>query len=377
MIHELSAIAEFVINNFIHIWPYLMVSIPLAVALQVSNVSKHIRKAFVSRPLVAILLATLVGAFSPFCSCSVVPIITSLLISGVPLGPVMAFWIASPAMDPEVFVLSIGVVGFDLAVARLVATLVLSLSGGFIAHGLEQRGFFADGILREQRRTLPWWASVRRVLQTPLTFAMSSFGTGSAAVAAPGCCGTAVPMAVSSTAGSCGCGSSIPLPLVERPSACGCGSSAPLSPSACGCGSEPLPLKTRIFRETINTTRMILKFMLIAFVLEALITFYIPQDAVVTVLGNKNPLAIVLAGLIGVPMYTSNLAALPLVEGLLGQGMLPGAALAFLIAGPTTTIPAMSAVYGITKPRVFLLYVSLALFGSIILGYGYQLLLAF
>jgi uncharacterized membrane protein YraQ (UPF0718 family) len=122
---------------------------------------------------------------------------------------------------------------------------------------------------------------------------------------------------------------------------------------------------------------MILKFMLIAFVLEALITFYIPQDAVVTVLGNKNPLAIVLAGLIGVPMYTSNLAALPLVEGLLGQGMLPGAALAFLIAGPTTTIPAMSAVYGITKPRVFLLYVSLALFGSIILGYGYQLLLAF
>jgi uncharacterized membrane protein YraQ (UPF0718 family) len=307
----------------------------------------------------------------------VVPIITSLLISGVPLGPVMAFWIASPAMDPEVFVLSIGVVGFDLAVARLVATLVLSLSGGFIAHGLEQRGFFADGILREQRRTLPWWASVRRVLQTPLTFAMSSFGTGSAAVAAPGCCGTAVPMAVSSTAGSCGCGSSIPLPLVERPSACGCGSSAPLSPSACGCGSEPLPLKTRIFRETINTTRMILKFMLIAFVLEALITFYIPQDAVVTVLGNKNPLAIVLAGLIGVPMYTSNLAALPMVEGLLGQGMLPGAALAFLIAGPTTTIPAMSAVYGITKPRVFFLYVGLALFGSIILGYGYQLLLAF
>jgi uncharacterized membrane protein YraQ (UPF0718 family) len=122
---------------------------------------------------------------------------------------------------------------------------------------------------------------------------------------------------------------------------------------------------------------MILKFMLIAFVLEALITFYVPQDAVVTALGNKNPLAIVLAGLIGVPMYTSNLAALPLVEGLLGQGMLPGAALAFLIAGPTTTIPAMSAVYGITKPRVFLLYVSLALFGSIILGYGYQLLLAF
>jgi uncharacterized protein len=45
------------------------------------------------------------------------------------------------------------------------------------------------------------------------------------------------------------------------------------------------------------------------------------------------------------------------------QEMLPGAALAFLIAGATTTIPAMTAVYGITKPRVFA-------------GYGYQMLLS-
>lgn len=48
-------------------------------------------------------------------------------------------------------------------------------------------------------------------------------------------------------------------------------------------------------------------------------------------------------------MYTSNLAALLLVVGLFEQGMFPGATLAFLVAGPTTTIPARTAVYGIAK----------------------------
>ena len=67
---------------------------------------------------------------------------------------------------------------------------------------------------------------------------------------------------------------------------------------------------------------------------------------------------------------------MPLVGGLLEQGMLPGAALAFLIAGATTTIPAMTAVYGITKPRVFAVYALSVLIGAIIAGYGYQLLLS-
>jgi uncharacterized membrane protein YraQ (UPF0718 family) len=83
-----------------------------------------------------------------------------------------------------------------------------------------------------------------------------------------------------------------------------------------------------------------------------------------------------MAALIGVPVYTSNLTAMPLMSGLMAQGMLPGAALAFLISGPATTIPAMSAVYGIAKPRVFMVYISLILVSAVVLGYGYQWLLS-
>ena len=118
---------------------------------------------------------------------------------------------------------------------------------------------------------------------------------------------------------------------------------------------------------------MVVKFMALAFFLEALITLYVPDEWIAGLLGHQNPWAILTAALLGVPVYTSNLAALPMVSGLLAQGMNPAAALAFLIAGPTTTLPAMAAVWGLTTRRVFALYVSFSLVGAVLLGYVYSL----
>jgi uncharacterized membrane protein YraQ (UPF0718 family) len=114
---------------------------------------------------------------------------------------------------------------------------------------------------------------------------------------------------------------------------------------------------------------MVIKFMALAFFLEALIILYIPAEWIVGIMGQGNAWAIITAALLGVPTYTSNLSALPMVSGLLVQGMSPAAALAFLIAGPTTTLPAMAAVWSLVSHRVFVLYVSFALVGAIILGY--------
>jgi hypothetical protein len=119
---------------------------------------------------------------------------------------------------------------------------------------------------------------------------------------------------------------------------------------------------------------MMVKFMALAFLLEALIVLYVPSAWIVTWLGGQNSWAIISAALIGVPVYTTELAALPLIGGLLTQGMDPGAALAFLIAGPTTTLPAMAAVWGLVSRRVFALYVGFSLFGAILMGYAYSLL---
>jgi uncharacterized membrane protein YraQ (UPF0718 family) len=91
-------------------------------------------------------------------------------------------------------------------------------------------------------------------------------------------------------------------------------------------------------------------------------------------LGGHNPLVIVTAAFLGVPTYTTSLTALPMISGLLTQGMSPAAALAFLVAGPTTTLPAMAAVWPLVARRVFVLYISFALLGAILIGYIYQFL---
>ena len=121
---------------------------------------------------------------------------------------------------------------------------------------------------------------------------------------------------------------------------------------------------------------MVVKFMTLAFLLTALIKLYVPEQWVAGLLGAQNPLAIPTAALLGVPVYTSNMTALPMINGLLAQGMNPSAALAFLIAGPITTLPAMAAVWGLASRRVFALYVSLSLLGAVVLGYLHSLVQA-
>jgi len=111
------------------------------------------------------------------------------------------------------------------------------------------------------------------------------------------------------------------------------------------------------------------RWLLLAFLLEALITRYVPQETIAAVLGSESRFAIPLSALVGVPLYLGNLSALPIVKGLLVQGMQPGAAIAFLIAGPVTTIPAMTAVWGVVRRPVFVLYLAISLVGAALLGY--------
>ena len=150
MIAELEFFVRFVVENLIQIWPYLLITIPIAVAVQFSGASKFIRHALSAKPMIAILLATAVGTFSPLCSCTVIPVVAALLIGGVPLAPVMAFWVASPSMDPEIFFLSVALIGWELAVWRLAATLVLSLGAGYITQFATTHQWLGDQILRER-----------------------------------------------------------------------------------------------------------------------------------------------------------------------------------------------------------------------------------
>lgn len=399
---EMVRIGNFIFESFLHIWPYLVVTIPLAVAINMSGASKYIKRAFAAKPFTAIVLATLVGAFSPFCSCGVIPVIASLLISGVPLAPVMSFWIASPSMDPEIFFLSVGMIGWELAVWRLAATLVLSFAAGLITHMVMERGWLGQPILRSRKSTpvqssfelikTGWNQLKSRITRPdPATHAAGATASPSETLLqlAPVLQSTSLAPAAAGTASCESCSPEAtlrplqpiqPAGIITGVSDSGCCNSQPVESACCdsqpagsACCDDSASFKSRLFKETLGATWMVGKFMALAFILEALITFYVPESWITNTLGAQSPLAIFSAALLGVPAYTTSLTALPMISGLLNQGMNPAAAIAFLIAGPITTLPAMAAVWPLVVRRVFGLYVSFALVGAVLTGICYSL----
>jgi uncharacterized membrane protein YraQ (UPF0718 family) len=124
--------------------PFLLLAVAMAAYAKASGSDKLIARAFSGNPVKAVMAASLVGALSPFCSCGVIPLIAAMLMAGVPLAPVMAFWIASPIMDPEMFVLTAAGIGLDFTIAKTIATVAMGLMAGFVVLVIERRGGLGD-----------------------------------------------------------------------------------------------------------------------------------------------------------------------------------------------------------------------------------------
>jgi hypothetical protein len=354
--NDLLAILTFVAEAIWRVWPAFLLSVLVGVLIRALKLDGTIRRMFSAREGTAIVLATAIGAFSPFCSCTVIPVVSGLLLSGVPLAPVMAFWIASPTMDPEIFALSVATLGWPLALLRLAATLLLSLGAGVVTLVLTRNGVLGHGSLLRPSSVAMCCTSAPvplRYTRQPIMLAAN---------------GVLMPLELTGTLG---------MTTPVAPATCTAASCAATTTPSMGTSESwwsPLVRQLRelhwpqIGREVADQSWRLGRWLLLAFVLEALIIRYVPQAAIIALLGHDNPLAIPLAALIGVPLYLSNISALPIVAGLLTQGMQPGAAIAFLIAGPVTTIPAMTAVWGVVQHRVFALYLGFGLIGAMLFG---------
>lgn len=135
---------RFTLEALLFIAPFILISVLAAAYAKASGLDRQLASVFGARPLTAVVLAALFGAFSPFCSCGVVPIVAGLLGAGVPLGPVMAFWIASPLMDPEMFVLMLPVFGVEFTLMKTGAAVAMGLAAGFATHALAATGVLDD-----------------------------------------------------------------------------------------------------------------------------------------------------------------------------------------------------------------------------------------
>lgn len=124
-----------------------------------------------------------------------------------------------------------------------------------------------------------------------------------------------------------------------------------------------------VFATELGNSFMFLgKWLILAFLLESLMLTYIPGELIAQSLGSGGLIGIILAALVGIPAYLNGYAALPLMSGLVNAGMDPGAAMAFLIAGGVSSIPAAIAVFALVRLPVFMAYIVIAFAGAVLSG---------
>ena len=126
--------------------------------------------------------------------------------------------------------------------------------------------------------------------------------------------------------------------------------------------------------QALSTFRKVLPYLLIGVGVGALIHNWLPQTWVETILGGGNPLGVVLATVVGVPMYADIFGTIPVAEALLSKGAQLGAILSFMMAVTTLSLPSLILLRKAVKPRLLGLFIAICTAGIILVGYLFNLI---
>ena len=124
--------------------------------------------------------------------------------------------------------------------------------------------------------------------------------------------------------------------------------------------------------QVVTTFKKVFPYILIGVGIGSIIHNWIPETWVETVLGSRNPFGVVLATLVGVPMYADIFGTIPVAEALLGKGALLGTILSFMMAVTTLSLPSLIMLRKAVKPRLLGAFIAICIVGIILVGYGFN-----
>jgi len=307
MYEGINSILGVVKDGLMKMGPYIIIGIALSALIKTYKLDRRFWVVLNRGGALVIVLAALAGVFSPLCSCGVLPIVVTLVESGSPLAPAMALLIASPIADPSSIMISYGALGLSLTAAKVAGALFMGLFAGFLTRYLTSIGYLDEDAFSGRPRK--------------------------------GYCDAKVDPAKPDV---------VPLDTVLS--------------------DRKVPF---FFARAKDTTLIVGKYVLIALLIQGIIETYVPANWIFAFAGGDGPQSIFYATLLGLPLPVNGLSSIPIVKGLMhsGQGMGVGPAAAFLMAGPVTSIPAMAALLGMFKRRVFYVYMAVGFTGSVFMGF--------
>lgn len=125
--------------------------------------------------------------------------------------------------------------------------------------------------------------------------------------------------------------------------------------------------------EAWETWKYVIKFILIGVAVGAVIHNVLPQEWIETVLGNKNPLAVVIASVVGIPLYADIFGTIPIAEALCFKGVLIGTVLSFMMSVTALSLPSMIMLKKVLKSKLLVLFIGIVTAGIILMGYLFSI----
>ncbi|MGL4595413.1 MAG: permease [Thermoguttaceae bacterium] len=285
--------------------------------------------------------AALLGAITPFCSCSTIPMLRGLLKAKAGFGPVMVFLFASPLLNPVI--LGLFVVTFGLKTTIIYASIALGISliAGFLL-----------GIWGFERYIIPE-KSTPEENQSPCC--------------KPSACCEEKPV---ETKPSCCTKTSTPPDIIE-------------SNSCCGAKSTQNQGERRTFRGNMRFSLQdawrqfcdVLPYLLLGIGLGSVVYGFVPSEFIATYASGDNPFAVPIAAVIGIPLYVRMEALIPLSAVFLSKGMGLGAIMALLIGGSGASITELILLKSMFRTQMMIAFLAVILGMAIFTGYLFQYVL--
>ena len=285
-------------DTLIGILPYLVAGVLIGELLKFTSWTKIIYKWVSKSPFIAVLAAAVIGTVSPLCTYGTIPVVIELYKSGIHIAPLVTFLAASSLMNPQLFVMTAGVIsgiGLEMAIVLTVAVIIVSLVLGLLTYLVPAKYIVKKNIV-----------------------------------------------------------------LYEDG----------------GCNIKNREKKIFIVRQYFINCSKNLKnvgfYMLIGIFLSVVIGLYIPKTWIHNALGEQQGvLAILLAAVLGVPLYACGGGAIPLVNRLIQNGMAKGSGLAFFIVGSATRPAPIAAMAALFTPLFLVAYCVFLIISSVLLGLAY------
>ena len=245
------------------------------------------------------LLASLIGAVTPFCSCSSVPIFIGFVEAGIPLGVNFSFLITSPLVNEAAVAALWATIGLKATLYYAVSGILLGVFGGYIIGLLKMEKYVADFVYK-----------IKVGNQT------------------------------------------------KKP--------------------EDLNIKERAavaFDSVKDIVGKVWIYVIIGVTLGGIFHGYAPEGILEKYAGKDNPLAVTIAVLIGVPLYSNVMAMIPVIESLIGKGLPVGTALAFLMAVNAISLPEIIILKKVLKNELIGVFVLIVTVSIIFTGYLFNIIL--